>query len=392
MVHNGLQVQYTLYVAHWNYGTQQNIVNASIDEASTLNAEEMANREHTAQLAALRVDSLAPLITSNTRNVERYRLDYIEMQMEAPEQRFAPPDYWDFAGLRHERCAGCTNRHSMIRIPCMGGAAGIRELPFPSNWTSPPRSPTRDRDRSAYRIRRAELRPIETAAAKAFRMLRENGEITRRGETTPAANTTRRAATPAPTQAAAQVAASPSATTTGPMRDAAQLPSRRVAATMVPRPDAVVAPARIGHRTLRMHTGAPARTTTLPQQVEEVFEPVHRTLMQKPRLPGVVNWPPPPPRPKYIVRPSRLPTAADFEQQEHPLPLPTMQREAATREQQEVPRASGQFQAKASETLIVPKYVRPSPVTTTSYEPLLPLAEDLRASERGAMQSLLDTT
>jgi hypothetical protein len=104
--------------------------------AAATGGTEQEQRDYAAQRAQIQADHLQAALKNNARIFEQYDMDYREWLLHSPDnlsngERAAP------------KCAGCGERHSILRLRCRMAPSGRRDLPFTSGTASPPRTASR---------------------------------------------------------------------------------------------------------------------------------------------------------------------------------------------------------------------------------------------------------
>ncbi len=260
---------------------------------------------------------------------------------------------------RAARRAACTERHSMVRLPCRMGSGEWREFPFTSGTASPPRWAARMAARLAASTQQPPRQALAEFEAAARASIQGMGRLVRTGAQ--------------PTDYA------------GGAREA---PWRHTTATPSPAARPVATPVTSA-RVLETPVRAPA-TRTVTIRTPPPHEATERTpwpgMAGRP-APGEPGWPGPPPN--YVPQ---LMSEQELARERLAVLTETTRATAATpRDQQGTPRTTGLSQATAREIPRTPLTPCRSPVfANTGAGYLLPLAEPLHSSQRGEMQALLE--
>ena len=363
---DGLLAQQTVYGAYRHFGKlvaaeiacQQEYFDHHVEAEATAGTEQ-GGADYAAERARLQIVQLQRLTAENARLFERHARDYSHWQLHNPAARAAPPDTMTTTG-RGARCATCTERHSMVRLPCRMGAGVRSAVSFDSGTASPPRSEARLREAAGIQPQfRQGLTEFESMARET---IQRTGALVR----------------------------------TRPMDyvgGAREAPWRHTPSDPSPaaRPEAtqsrvLESPVRAPSRTVRIQTPAPNEAPERQAGPDMDGRPAWPGMAGRPR-PGEPGWPGP--RPDYVPRPMSEQELA--RERLAALTEPTRATAATTRERQGNSRTTGLPQATAREIPRPPVTPCQSPVFATAADGgyLLPLAEARQASQRGEMQDLL---
>ena len=175
ILRDGLLAQQTVYGAYRQFAKlvaaemacQQEYFDRHMSAEATTGTEQNG-ADYAADFARAQIEHLHRLTAENARLFERHARDYAHWQLQNPATRAAAPDTMT-TNERSAKCAACSVRHSMVRLPCRMGPDVRRVVSFDSGTASPPRSEARLREAAGTQPQfRQGLAEFETAAREAI--------------------------------------------------------------------------------------------------------------------------------------------------------------------------------------------------------------------------------